>query len=154
MLVCLFCGMLLKPEVWTHMHEHMHARTKSPAAFVHNSSLYVLHCCCRTTRPLQIHTHPQTRCLYVSECVRLISCSTLHQGTQLLCLWVTHYHSVITAATGGLFSENPHFLTASANWHHLLLSCSTSSPHRSLLPAPQFSGPGRADVRVLRAACQ
>ena len=96
---CLFCRMLLQ-----HTHTHTHTHTHSPVAFVRNSSLYVPHCCCHTIRPLQTHTHLQTCCFHVSEWVRLISCSTLHQGTQPLCLRLTHYHCVITAATGGLFS--------------------------------------------------
>jgi len=35
---------------------------------------------------------------------------------------VTHYHFVITAATGGLFSKNPHILPAPALLQHLLPS--------------------------------
>lgn len=66
-----------------------------------------------------------------------------------------HYHSVITAATGGLLAKKkPHFLAVSANRHHLLCCCSISSPCYLLLPKPQLTKPSRADVRVLRCACQ
>lgn len=141
---------LLLSDVWIHTHKITSCfctQSKSVCA-----ALLLLHC--STTS--NTHTSPNMLLLcvrvYVFVCACLISCSTLQQGTLLLCLWVTHF--VITAATGGLFSENPHFLAGSANRHHLLLFCSNSSPHHSLLPALQFSEPGRADVRALSTAGQ
>lgn len=49
-------------------------KKKTPAIFVHNPSLYVPHCCCRTTQPLQIHTHFQTCYYYVSELCAFYVC--------------------------------------------------------------------------------
>lgn len=90
-------GMLLFLFNGTHTH----------TIFVHIPRLYVPHFCCRTTQPLQTHTHiSKTCCFYVSECASYLLLNTASRY-RLLFLRGTHHHSVITAATGGLLSEKP-----------------------------------------------
>lgn len=98
------------------------------------------------------HTHLQTRCFYVSECVLSPArhCIKVHGSSASR---VARYRSVITAATGGLFSRKKKPFAFSPLQPTGITSCSPAAPPPLpclLLPDPQFSEPGRADVRVLR----
>lgn len=141
----LLCEMMFQPE-------SLNAnRQKSPAAFVHNPV-----CMCTTAHPLQIHRPLQTCTFYVSVCICFLSPGP--HCIKVRCSSATESHTIILLSLqlqGVSFSKKkPHFLAVSANRHHLLCFCSISSPCYLLLPKPQLTKPRRADVRVLRCACQ
>lgn len=144
-LLRLLCEMMFQPE-------SLNAnRQKSPAAFVHNPG-----CMCTTAHPLQIHTPLQTCTFYVSECVCFLSPGP--HCIKVRCSSATESHTIILLSLqlqGVSFSKKTPWLSCSFSQQtpppvllqHLL-------PFYLLLPKPQLTKPSRADVRVLRCACQ
>lgn len=142
--LCDFASSALWNDVSARIFE---CRQKSPAAFVHNPV-----CMCTAAHPLQIHTPLQTCTFYVSECICFLSPGP--HCIKVCCSSATLSFCYHCSYRGSLSKKKPHFLAVSANRHHLLCCCSISSPCYLLLPKPQLTKPSRADVRVLRCACQ
>lgn len=112
----------LSEHCYSQTFDYIH--TESPATCAQSkfvcAAVPLLHC--STTS--NTHTYPNMLLLCVKS-MFLCACSSyllLHTASRYPPLSASESHFAITAATGGLFSENPHFLASSANRHHLLPS--------------------------------